>query len=428
MGIFQNILTNNIWSKRLLKRGLDISDQSVDQSTGKVMASQSSPEATYTSPLLYHSYTSITAMNLSAVYAAISLISNAISCIPIYVKQQKDNEKTIVKNSRIQKLFYNMLQSKHIVIKQLVIDLLLYGNAYVYIKRVDGKPEKLIYMQHGDVQIDYKKQEDKVQYLCSNHKSVPSIVPQDDMLHFAKDTIDGIQGRGFLIFAKDVIDLAGFTMQAASDYFSSGCNLTGLLQFSGRLRDEQKAAIRQQWMQIHGTGSRSGGLGIIEGDSQYIPISQNSSDAQLLDTRAYNVEEIARFFNINPVLLGDLSHSSYNDIEQAQLEFIQHTLLPIIDLFQEECNRKLITVTNQYIDFDETYLLKGNMSSMSGYYTSLVSNGIITIDEAREKLGWNPFNDGYSDKILIPFTKISDNVINQDNNQDENNETDDKNN
>lgn len=385
------------------------------QSIGKVLKSDSTVEQSCTSPLLYHSYDPIDALQLPAVYAALSIISNSIATLPIYVKQYKDNARTILKNNRIQKLFYNMLQSKHVVIKQLVYDLLLYGNAFIYIKRDGNVPTKLVYLQFGDVQVNYKKEEDIVEYQCCNHKQVPKLVKQEDMLHFARDTRDGIMGRGFLYFAAEVIRLAGYTQQAVEDYFRSGCSLTGILKFKNGLRGIQQQDIRNQWMQIHSHGARGAGLGVLGGDADYIPISQNSAESQMLETREFNISEIARFFNINPVLLGDLTHSSYNDIEQAQIEFITHTLLPIINLIEEEIDRKLITNSNQYIDFDENYLLKGNMSSLSQYYSTLVSNGIMTIDEAREQIGLNPFNDGYSNKIIIPYTDISQNVISQDN-------------
>lgn len=377
------------------------------ETTGKVMASPSSPESNYISALMWYNYETIQALKLSAVYAAMSIISNSIATLPIYMKQLKDNERTILKNNKIQKLFYDMLQSKHTIIKQLVWDLLLYGNAFVYIKRDKGNPVKLIYLQNGDVQIDYKKEQDLVQYNCCNHMSVPSIVKQEDMLHFAKDTIDGIEGRGFLVFAADIIKLSGFTQKAAEDFFGSGCNLTGILQFKRPLKPGQQEQIRSQWMQIH--SANGGGLGVLEGDSEYIPIAQNSTDSQMLETREFNISEIARFFNINPILLGDLSHSSYNSIEDAQIEFVTHTLLPIINLMEEEINRKLVTNSNQYIDFDENELLKGNKSTMANYYTSLVNNAIMTINEARLALGLNPI-DG-ADDLIIPYTDLAQNTI-----------------
>ena len=400
----------------------DTSSTVTVQTQGVVPMSPSSEPKPFSQALLFAQKGTYTALKLSAVYAALSIISNSIATLPIYVKQRKDNTDTILENNPIQKLFYNMLQSKHTVIKQIVWDLLLWGNSYIYIKRKDGKPDKLIYLQHGDVTIDYKKEQDLVQYNVCNHNSVPKLVKQEDMLHFARDTYDGINGRGFIFFASDIIDLAGFTQQAAENFFGSGCNLTGVLQFNGRLRDDQKEAIRQQWIQIHSSSAQGGGLGVIEGDAKYIPISQNSSDAQMLETRRYNVEEIARFFNINPVLLGDLSHTSYNDIEQAQIEFVTHTLLPIINLLQDEINRKMITNSMHYIDFDETELLRGDRSSLADYYTKLVTNAIITVDEAREQLGWNPMGTDYSSSLIMPYTDLSQNVLGDTNQEDTNDE------
>ena len=142
----------------------------------------------------------------------------------------------------------------------------------------------------------------------------------------------------------------------------------------------------------------------------------------MLETRRYNVEEIARFFNINPVLLGDLSHTSYNDIEQAQIEFVTHTLLPIINLLQDEINRKMITNSMHYIDFDETELLRGDRSSLADYYTKLVTNAIITVDEAREQLGWNPMGTDYSSSLIMPYTDLSQNVLGDTNQEDTNDE------
>lgn len=390
------------------------------QTQGVVPKSESSEPIPFNSALLFALRDRINALRLSAVYAALSIISNSIATLPIYVKQRKDNMNTILENNPIQKLFYNMLQSKHTAIKQIVWDLLTWGNAFMYIKRKDGKPDKLIYLQHGDVQVDYKKEQDLVQYQVCNHNNVPKVVKQEDMLHFAKDTYDGINGRGFIFFAADIINLAGFTQQAAENFFGSGCNLTGILQFKGRITDKQKEAIRQQWVQIHGSSGLGGGLGVIEGDAEYIPISQNSSDAQMLDTRKYNVEEIARFFNISPVLLGDLSNSSYNSIEDSQIEFVSHTLLPIINLMEEEINRKLITNPRHYIDFDETELLRGDKATLADYYTKLVTNAILTVDEARMALHYNPMGTEYSSSLIIPFTKIEDNILGDSKPQEEN--------
>ena len=404
----------NIFSK-IFKRDTS-STVDIVTTTGVVPKSESTASTPFTNALLFNQQERFTPLQLSAVYAALSLISNSIATLPIRVKQHKSDSDLVIENHAVEKLFYSMLQTKHTVMKQIILDLYMFGNAFIYIKRENNRPVKLIYLQHGDVTVDYKKQQDKVEYNVSNHDSVPKLVKQQDMLHFARDTYDGVNGRPITFFARDIIDLSGFTQDAAKTFFSSGCNLTGVLQFKGRLREEQKESIRQQWIQIHGAGNS--GLGVIEGDAEYIPISQNSADSQLLESRTFNVSEIARYFNINPVLLGDLSHSSYNTIEDSNIEFVTRTLLPLIDLIENEINRKLITTRNQYIDIDETELLKGDRSTLANYYSTLVSNAILTVDEVRVALGYNPMNTEYSSSLIVPFTDISQNVLGNTNQED----------
>jgi len=366
----------------------------------------------YSEALIFGQYGNIAPILISAVYAALSIISNSIATLPIIVKQTTDNKTNVVPNHKIAKLFYNTLLSKHTLMKSLVWDLLLYGNSYLYIKRIDDKPMELIYLEHGDVTVDYDKLNGRLRYQISNHAGIPTRVNYTDVLHFAKDTRDGINGRGFLFFGADVIKLAGFTQQAAEDYFSTGCNIKGILSFKGQVKDEQKQKIRSQWQQIHGAGNAGAGIAVLEGDSNFIPVSQNSSESQMLETRLFNVTEIARLFNISPVLLGDLSHTNYSSIEDANIEYIGHCLLPIINLMQEEMNRKLMpNSTKYYIDIDETVLMQGNKTTMAGYFQTLVSNGILTINEARTALGYNEL-DGASD-LIIPFTNIESNKISE---------------
>lgn len=361
--------------------------------------------------LLYHRYGDVNGLKLSAVYAALSLISNSIAMLPIYVKQHKDGSETVIENHPVRQLFYDMLQSKYTIIKQLVNDILIFGNAYVYIKRKGGKPEKLIYLRPSDVVTLYKEQEDTVSYQCLNHVQVPKEVPMKDMLHFAKDTYDGINGRGFLWFASDVLKLAGYTQQAVMDFFGNGCNLTGVLKFNGRVNDVQKKAIREQWRQIHGSNGIGGGLGILEGDADYIPISQNAAESQMLESRKYNTEDIGRYFNLTPVDLGDLSHSSYSTIEDSNIALVSRAILPLTNLIEEEINRKLITDKSEYIDFDETELLRGDKASLADFYTKMVSNAILTSDECRKALGYNPMNTDYSSSLMIPYTDVAQNIL-----------------
>ena len=102
---------------------------------------------------------------------------------------------------------------------------------------------------------------------------------------------------------------------------------------------------------------------------EFQSLSQDADKAQMIETRQYNITEIARYFNISPVLLADLSHSSYSTLEAVQLDFLTHTLQPYISMIESEFNRKLLSLseTNLYIDLDETYLLKSDKQSTASY-------------------------------------------------------------
>jgi HK97 family phage portal protein len=129
----------------------------------------------------------------------------------------------------------------------------------------------------------------------------------------------------------------------------------------------------------------------------------------LIDTRTFNIQEIARYFGISPVLLYDLTHGSYNSVEAANLQFLTQTLIPYITIIENEFNKKLISERNVYIDLDERELLRTDMKSSAEYYTKLVAGGIISVNEARVSLGFNKVEGG--DELNIAYTDISQNSI-----------------
>lgn len=349
------------------------------------------------------------AISLSAVFAAVELISNSVAELPISVKTNKDNKSSIVANHPIYNIFDNCLLTKYMLIKMMVTDMLLYGDGFAYINRAsDGTPIGLVYCPHGTVSIQYNEQKQTLYYLA------PSImrgrIEPINMLHILKNSKNGVEGKGVLEYANKTIQLASYTEKAASDYFSSGCHVAGILSTnSPRLTEEQRNSIRTAWNQSH--GKNGSGMAVLEAGMSYQAISANSRDSQLLETRLFNIQDIARFFNINPVLLGDLSHSSYSTIEASLLEFVTHTLFPYITLVEEEFSRKLIKPSEKdlYIDLDENFILKSDKTSQASYLSTLVSNGIMTSNEARQQLGLNAIEGG--DKIMVAYSKVEDNTI-----------------
>lgn len=369
------------------------------------------------------------AVSLSAVFAAIELISNSIAELPINVKTHEDNKTSIVKSHPLYFAFNNCLLTKYMLMKMLIVDMLLYGDGLAYIERgQDGTPVGFTYCPHGSYSIMYNEQSRDLYYRISSVRR--GKIEPIDVIHILKNSINGVQGRGILSYAQHTISLSQYTEKAALDYFSSGCHVSGILSTnSPRLTEEQRNAIRTSWSNAHGKNGT--GMAVLEAGMQYQAVSDSSKDSQLLESRLFNLQDIARFFNINPVLLGDLSHSSYSTIEASLLEFVTHTLYPYITLIEQEFDRKLIKPSekNLYIDLDAGFILKSDKTSQANYLTNLVKGGIMTVNEARLQVGLNPIDGG--DKLIIPFTDLSQNTIgeqdaNKDNNMANSSDTDGK--
>lgn len=356
---------------------------------------------------------SIPAMSLSSVFAAIEIISNSIAELPFNVKIKKENSTNIVEGHPLYKIFDNCLLTKYMLIKMLVTDMLLYGNGIAYIERAaDGTPTNLVYCPHGTVSIVYNETNRKLYYL------IPSLrrgrIEPIDVIHILKNSVNGVEGRGILQYAAKTIDLSGYTEKAALDYFGSGCHVAGILSSKApRLTEKDVNDISSSWNRAHGKAGT--GMAILPADLTYQAVSSNSKDAQMLESRLFNIQDVARFFNINPVLLGDLSHSSYSTIEASLLEFVTHTMFPYITLMEEELTRKLIKPSEKslYIDLDENFILRSDKSSQASYLNTLKQAGIITTNEARQQLGLNPIDGG--DKLMIAYSDVDQNTVGEQN-------------
>ena len=369
--------------------------------------------------LLFGGYTKKNAIGLSAFFSATNLISNSIALLPVSENQLNDNKRTVVENSNITPLFYNMFLTKFNVFKKIVEDVILKGNGYLYINRDEaGHPKSLTYLRPSQVAIQYNELTQDLYYLVtSSNKVTKKKILDKDMCHFVMHSNDGVNGLSIISYATRTIDSANATEQSAKQFFDSGCSINGIVRLKNPIvSDKQRNEIRNNWTQIHG-GDNCSGVCVLSGVEDFTPITSDPNKSQMLETRRFNITEVARWFNINPILLGDLSHTAYNDIEAANIEFVQHTLLPWIEMLQNELTRKLIVNKKRYIDLDENVLLKSNKTNMANYCKTLVTGGIMTANEARAQLGLNPMSG--ADNLVIPFTKISDNKINTNNDKSE---------
>lgn len=356
------------------------------------------------------SYTQDKAMLLSTVYRCVELISSSVAMLPFepYKVDSKGYKKKYTKHPsyHILNCEPNKRMTRYTFIKLMVTSMLLRGNSYAYIVRGgNGDVKELIYLPSEYVTIKPPKY--IYQPVNYNVAGFDFEVQANDMIHLLNYTYDGVTGISTLAFARETLKLASNSEEHASNFFSGGCNVGGILTVNSSLNSKQKHDIKDSWNKAFNTnGGTSNGLAVLEGNMQYQPISVNAKDAQLLETRQYNVIDICRFFNVSPIKAFDLSHSNYSSSESANLSFLSETLQPILEKLELEFRRKLfLEHSNIIVKFDISELLKTDKQSQAEYYQKMILNGVMTINECRKQLDLLPVEGG--DVNIAPANMLS---------------------
>lgn len=369
-------------------------------------------------------YNKYTAMNISAVFGATALISNTIAMLPIKVLISGDDGRNEITNHPLNLVFGDRdndnLLSRFNLIKLIVQSVILKGNAFCYIYRAqDGTVKGLRYLEASDVIINYNKQKDTLYYSC------PMItnkhIEPENMLHFILNSYDGINGISLLTYAARTLGITNASENAANAFFSNGMNVNGLLKVNTPINQKQKDEIRQSWQQAY--SGNGGGLAIINANMDYQQLTLSPEDSQLLSSRQFNVADIARFFNINPLLLGGESGATYSSLEMLQNAFLVHTLQPYIAMIEAEMNRKLLkqSENNLSIILETNDLMRIDKQSQANYYRTMVDAGILSRNEVRKEIGYNGFEGG--DAHTIAYSDTDQNTL--ENNEVNTTDTDD---
>ena len=348
------------------------------------------------------SYTTTRSMNLSAVYRCVEVISDAVAQLPIECsKVDQDGYKRKYVESSIYNLITkkpNNLMTRFTFIKTLITSVLLKGNGYALIERdKTGKPYNLKFIQAEFVNPQILKTGEIVYQITG----VKQFVPSKDMIHILNFSYDGLVGISTLQHAKLTLGLTADSENHAAGFFKGGANLAGILKTMGSISSEQKQKIKSAWQSAFTPNIGSpNGIAVLEGNMDFQPITVNPADAQLLETRKFNVIDVCRFFGVSPIKAFDLDAANYSTVEATQLAFLTDTLAPLLEKIEEELQRKLFNEDESaVVNFDESALLRTDKTSQAEYFTKLINAGILTPSEARKQLGL-PYREE-ADKLLI---------------------------
>lgn len=341
---------------------------------------------------------------LSAVYRAVDLISGAVAMLPVTLYQ--DGQRVENDLSYLINFEPNNVSTRFGLFKLVVVDMLQKGNAFLLIMRNGETVEELRYIKPDEVTILHNKKENRKRFRIKDYGDVDD----SDMLHFMNLTTDGLVGISVLEAARRSMGIAWASEQSADNFFMRGGAVSGVLSSKAILNEKQKLEVRQQWKEI--MAPDVGGVAVVGADMTYTPIHASAADSQLLESRGFNVAEIARFYGVSPTLLGDLTRSSYATFEATSLDFLTNCLQPRLTNIEQELNRKLLLrrekqMLKMHFAYDTEDLLRCTKTEMAQYYRDMINNGVMTVNEVRRKLDLEPVEGGDENYIQLNMTTLT---------------------
>jgi HK97 family phage portal protein len=354
-----------------------------------------------------------TALQLAAVWACVRLIAETIGTMPLELKLPDGNGKLVRATGssiyRMLRLTPNRDMTAVEFWEMMVASVCLWGNAYAVKQKIAGRivaldplrPEFVTVFRNaqGLIRYAYLRGTVRVEYAA------------EDILHIKGFGVDGLVGLSPIAMARQTIGRASATDQASGKIFQSGLAAGGFIKYNKAFATpEQREDVRKT---IEGfTGSpNTGKTMVLENGMEYEAITMHPNDAQMLESRQFNVEEIARWFRVPPQLIGHTTKSSSwaSSVEQTTLGFVKFGLVPYLVRFEQGITRALALPTGAVLKFNFDALLRGDSAARAALWAAAGQNGIRTRAEMREDEGW-PFIEG-SDELtvqsnLVPLSKL----------------------
>ena len=350
------------------------------------------------------------ALTFSAVWAAMRLLSESISTLPVGVFRKENNGDNTEINTDLAFLIKyqpNSYQNKITFYEKIIMDMLSDGNSYVKIVRNGaGRVIELLPINYSDVEI--YTLENKLYY---SDEKTGETYDSENILHFKMITgPDGIKGLSPIEQCKNAIGWGMDVQEYSSTFFKNGGKLSGILESDRALSEQAIDRLRNSFNSNYGTLSGSNQTAVLEEGLKYKSISVTPDQAQFLASRQFSVEEVARIFGIPPHLLRDLSKSSFNNIEMQSQEFVSYSLMPYITKIELEMSLKLFrknVIGREYIKFNVNGLLRGNVKDRADYYKTAITNGWMSVNEVRQKEDLNRIEDGDNNYLQMNMTTIN---------------------
>lgn len=335
------------------------------------------------------------AMQMTAVYACVRILAEAVAGLPLHLyRYTESGGRERAYDSNLYRLMHdepNPEMSSFTFRETMMTHLLLWGNAYAQ-KIRNGKGELIaLYPLMSQRMTVNRDDTGRIVYIYDragdehDQKNGRVILSADEILHIPGLGFDGLVGYSPIAMAKNAVGMAIACEEYGASLYANGARPSGVLTTPGRINDVER--LKESWRENYSGAKNAGRVPILEEGLKFEPISINPQEAQYLETRKFQMNEIARIYRVPPHMIGDLEKASYSSIEQQSMEFVRYTLDPWLCRWEQAMQRSLFTEEQKrqyFYRFNVGGLLRGDYLSRMNGYAIARQNGWLNADEIRE--------------------------------------------
>ena len=337
------------------------------------------------------------AMQTTAVYACVRILAEAVASLPLHVYQYNaEGGKERMADHPLYYLLHdepNPEMTSFVFRETMMAHLLLWGNAYAQVIR-DGRgrvlalypllPSKMEVSRAPGGELVYTYRRDFSETRANNESRMITL-RHDEVLHIPGLGFDGLIGYSPIAMAKNAIGMALATEEYGAAFFANGAHPGGVLEHPGVIKDPQR--VKESWNATYQGSGNAQRVAVLEEGMKFSAIGIPPEQAQFLQTRKFQLTEIARIFRVPPHMIGELERASFSNIEQQSLEFVKYTLDPWVVRWEQSLQQSLILPGEKpglFVRFNLSGLLRGDYQSrMTGYATAR-QNGWMSANDIRE--------------------------------------------
>ena len=342
-------------------------------------------------------------MQMTAVYSCVRILSEAVAGLPLhFYRYTEDGGKEKAAGHPLYFLLHdepNPEMTSFVFRETLMSHLLIWGNAYAQIIRDGGGRVLGLYPLLPDkVEVD-RDGKGELYYVYNRYSDEnPNFgeygrvyLAPEDVLHIPGLGFDGLVGYSPIAMAKNAVGMTLACEEYGAGFFENGATPGGVLEHPGVLKDPAK--VRESWHAVYGGSKNAGKVAVLEEGMKYQQIGIPPEEAQFLETRKFQVDEIARLYRIPPHMVGDLDKSSFSNIEQQSLEFVKYTLDPWVIRWEQSLQKALLLPQEKreyFVKLNVDGLLRGDYQSRMNGYSVGRQNGWLSANDIREMEDMNP--------------------------------------